>query len=147
MFKDAIAQGAWTKVSVPSMLSSTYPTSNGIYEMYHKLPASADTMAEAFRAAGYATWAGSGNGFSGRSTNLHQGVEVLHENGSLQVPEGQSRSKSARVLVDRLLPWLESHHDVPFFVYLHPIDPHSPYEPYRPYDTEVGRVRRKRAPR
>ena len=138
MFKDAIAQGAWTKVSVPSMLSSTYPTSNGIYEMYHKLPASADTMAEAFRAAGYATWAGSGNGFSGRSTNLHQGVEVLHENGSLQVPEGQSRSKSARVLVDRLLPWLESHHDVPFFVYLHPIDPHSPYEPYRPYDTKWG---------
>ena len=55
LFKDAIAQGAWTKVSVPSMLSSTYPTSNGIYEMFHKLPASADTMAEAFRAAGYAT--------------------------------------------------------------------------------------------
>ena len=138
LFKDAIAQGAWTKVSVPSMLSSTYPTSNGIYEMYHKLPGSADTMAEAFRAAGYATWAGSGNGFSGRSTNLHQGVEVFHENGSLQVPEGQSRSKSARILVDRLLPWLESHHDVPFFVYLHPIDPHSPYEPYRPYDTKWG---------
>jgi arylsulfatase A-like enzyme len=49
-----------------------------------------------------------------------------------------SRSKTARSLVDRLLPWLESHRDVPFLVFLHPIDPHSPYEPYRPYDALYG---------
>jgi arylsulfatase A-like enzyme len=138
LFRDAIAQGSWTKVSAPSILSSTYPTSNGIHEMFHKLPASADTLAEAFRAAGYATWGGTGNGFSGRGNNLHQGLEVLHERGSIQLPDGMSRSKTARSLVDRLLPWLESHRDVPFFVFLHPIDPHSPYEPYRPYDALYG---------
>ena len=140
LFADAIAQGAWTKVSVPSMMSSTYPTSNGIYEMAQKLPASADTLAEAFRDAGYATWAGSANGFSGRANNLHQGYEVMHERSSLVIPEGHPRSKTARMLNDRLLPWLESHRDVPFFVFFHPIDPHSPYEPYRPYDTMWGRA-------
>ena len=138
MFSDAIAQGAWTKVSVPSILSSTYPTSNGIYELAHKLPAAADTLAESFRAAGYATWGATANGFSGRASNLHQGMEVFHEPGSLVVPEGQHRSKSARALVDRLLPWLDSHADAPFFVFLHTTDPHSPYQPYRPYDTFWG---------
>ncbi|HXV64732.1 MAG TPA: sulfatase [Vicinamibacteria bacterium] len=137
-FQNAIAQGAWTKVSVPSILSSTYPSSNGVYELFHKLPASADTLAESFREAGWATWGASGNGFSGRANNLHQGLEVLHERGSIEVPDGQSRSKTARPLVDRLLEWLETHHDLPFFVFLHPIDPHSPYEPYRPYDALWG---------
>jgi arylsulfatase A-like enzyme len=37
--------------------------------------------------------------------------------------------------VDRLVSWLDDHHDVPFFVYLHVFDPHAPYEPNRPYDT------------
>ena len=135
LFADAIAQGAWTKVSVPSLLSSTYPTSNGIVNFTDKIPAAATTLAESFRDAGYATWAASGNGFAGRRSNLHQGVEVFHESSSLDLPEGQSRSKDSRVLVDRLLPWLEAHRDVPFFVYLHATDPHTPLKPYAPYDT------------
>ena len=138
LFSDAIAQGAWTKVSVPSMLSSTYPSSNGIFELNHKLPASADTIAEVFREAGYATWAGSANGFSGKGTNLHQGVEVLHESGSIRKRDQANNEKTARVIADRLLPWLDEHHDVPFFVFFHAIDPHSDYEPYRPYDTLWG---------
>lgn len=138
LFSDAIAQGAWTKVSVPSMLSSTYPSSNGIFEMNHKLPSSAQTLAEAFREAGYATWAGSANGFSGKGTNLHQGVEVLHESGSFVGSEWTDHRKSARVITDQLLPWLETHSDVPFFAFFHTIDPHSPYEPYEPYDTLWG---------
>ena len=140
LFEDAIAQGAWTKVSVPSMMSSTYPSANGVHELFHRLPASAETLAEAFREAGYATWGGSANGFSGRANNLHQGYEVLHERSSLELPEGHPRSKTARILNDRLLPWLEAHRDVPFFAFFHPIDPHSPYMPYRPYDTMWGAV-------
>lgn len=138
-FSDAIAQGAWTKVSVPSMMSSTYPSSNGVWELFHRLPASADTLAEVFRGAGYATWGASANGFSGRANNLHQGFEVLHERSSIDLPEGHPRSKTARALNDRFLPWLETHRDVPFFAFFHPIDPHSPYQPYRPYDTMWGR--------
>ena len=42
------------------------------------------------------------------------------------------------MLTDRLLPWLDAHHEVPFFVFYHALDPHTPYEPYRPYDTLWG---------
>ena len=132
LFEDAIAQGAWTKVSVPSILTSTYPTSNGIYELNHRMPASGMTLAEAFRDAGYATWATSSVQFTGRSANLHQGVEVLHESSS--IPE-DADGKSAMTFVDRFLPWLENHKDVPFFALIHAIDPHSDYEPKRPHDT------------
>jgi arylsulfatase A-like enzyme len=131
LFEDAIAQGAWTKVSVPSILTSTYPTSNGIYEMNHRMAASGVTLAEAFRDAGYATWATSSVQFTGRSANLHQGVEVLHESSS--IPD-EIDGKTARTFVDRFLPWLESHKDVPFFALVHAMDPHSDYEPKRPYD-------------
>jgi arylsulfatase A-like enzyme len=132
LFQDAIAQGAWTKVSVPSILTSTYPTSNGIYEINHRMPASGVTLAEVLREAGYATWSTSAVQFTGRGSNLHQGVEVLHEAGSIP---SDDRGKDARHFVDRFLPWLESHKDVPFFAMIHATDPHSDYEPNRPYDT------------
>ena len=135
IFKDAIAQGAWTKVSVPSMLTSTYSTSNGVSDFTDRVPASAVTLAEVLRDAGYATWQSSSVPFSGRLSNLHQGVEVLHERASIDLPKGQSSAKTARTIVDRLNAWIEDHHDVPFYALLHAMDPHDPYEPYAPYDS------------
>ena len=135
LFEDALAQGMWTKVSVPSMLSSTYPTSNGIYDMHHRVSSAATTLTEAFREAGYATWHTSSVPFSGRASNLHQGVEVLHERSSIELPEGLKPSKTMRVVTDRFLDWLDEHHEVPFFAFVHGMDPHDDYEPYPPYDT------------
>ena len=133
-FADNISQGSWTKVSVPSIFSSLYPTSNGISRVPDRLPSSVTIIPEAFHDAGYATLSTSSVRFTGRLTNLHQGVEVLHERASVS-DLGHSRAKTARTFVDRLVPWLEDHRDAPFFVFLHVFDPHSPFEPYRPYDT------------
>jgi arylsulfatase A-like enzyme len=136
-FADNISQGAWTKVSVPSMLTSLYPTSHGITDLPDRLPSSVTTMAEVFRAAGYATWQTSSVPFSGKLSNLQQGVDVLHERTS--VPDlGHSPAKTARTYVDRFLEWAEDHHDVPFFALVHVFDPHSPFEPYPPYDNLWG---------
>jgi arylsulfatase len=131
LFRDAIAQGTWTKVSVSSIITSLYPTTHGIKDMPDRLPAGVTTLAEAYRAAGYATFATSSVPFTGRLTNLNQGVEVLHEATSLPEHHG---SKTSRTYVDRLLEWIEIHKDVPFFALLHVFDPHSPFEPYRPYE-------------
>ena len=106
-FADAISPATWTKVAVPSLLSSVYPASHGIVGMADRLSSSATTMAEAFRGAGYATFATSSVSFTGKLSNVHPGVEVLHErasidNGSL----GHSSAKTARIYVDRFLPTL-----------------------------------------
>lgn len=136
VFADNISQATWTKVSVPSILSSLYPTSHRIVGMPDRLGASATTLAEAFLEAGYATFHTSSVQFSGKLTNLHQGVEVLHERASIDGDTfGRSDSKTARVYVDRFLEWLELHHDVPFFAFIHVFDPHTPFKPRAPYET------------
>ncbi len=134
LFRDDQSQADFTKVSIPSILSSLYPSTQRIVDVSDRLPSSAVTLAEVYRQAGYATWASAANGFTGRLTSLHQGVEELHEPGSVKFPEGWSSSKNGRRFVDRLLPWLDLHRDVPFFAFLHVLDPHPPFEPYAPYD-------------
>ncbi len=131
LFLDNIAQATWTKVSVPTILTSLYPSSHRVTDMADRLPAPAVTLAEVFRDAGYATASYSSVPFSGKLTSLHQGFEELHERGS--VPESDYGSKSARPYVDRLSSWLGAHRDEPFFAFLHVFDPHSPFEPRRPY--------------
>ena len=134
-FADAISPATWTKVAVPSLLSSVYPASHGIIGMADRLSSTATTLAETFRSAGYATFATSSVQFTGKLSNLHQGVEVLHERASIDNDSlGHSRAKTARTYVDRFLTWLDDHHDVPFYAFIHVFDPHDPFEPYPPYD-------------
>ena len=136
LFLDDQSQADWTKASIPSNLSSRYQSATGIVDIPDRLPSAAVTIAEVYREAGYATWASAGNGFTGQLSNLHQGVEVLHEPGSVVLPEGLAFSKNAQTYVDRLLPWIELHRDAPFFVFLHFLDPHPPFETYAPFNTE-----------
>ncbi|HLQ22607.1 MAG TPA: sulfatase, partial [Gemmatimonadales bacterium] len=135
LFQNAISQTSWTKAETPSILTSLYPTTHGVHKIPDRLPASATTIAEAYRQAGYATLSYSSAVFTGQFTNLHQGFEELHEAESTAGRAGPRGAKTAREYVDRLVDWLGDHRDVPFFVYLHFFDPHPPYEPYRPYDT------------
>lgn len=132
LFRDCVGQATWTKVATPTLMTSLYPSSHGVRDFSDRLPASAVTMAEVYRDAGYATLSLSSILFTGKFTNLHRGFEEVHEDTSL--PDRES-SKTARIYVDRLLPWLEAHRDAPFFVFLHVSDPHDPYRPPPPYDT------------
>jgi len=131
LFRDCVGQASWTKVATPTLMTALYPSSHGVQDFPDRLPGSAVTLAEVYRDAGYATLSFSSILFTGKFSNLHQGFEEVQESSSL--PEGRS-SKTAREYVDRLLPWLETHRDVPFFVFLHVSDPHDPYKPYPPYD-------------
>ena len=139
-FKNHIVQATWTKVSVPSIMTSLYPTSHRVIDFTDRLPATATTLAEVFREAGYATVSYSSVTFSGKFTNLHQGYEELHESGSTSQ---EKPSKTAREYVDRLAEWLEMHREVPFFAFLHVFDPHDPYEPHRPYNSIWADLTRK----
>ena len=126
LFLNNVSQATWTKVSTPSLATSLYPSTHGVKEFSDFLPASAVTLAELY------TVSFSSNLFTGQFTNLHQGFEELHEDGSL--PEIGS-SKTSREYIDRFTRWLEAHQDVPFFAFLHLYDPHDPFEPRPPYAT------------
>jgi arylsulfatase A-like enzyme len=132
LFENCISQATWTKVASPTMFTGLYPTAHGVTEFGDRLPSSAETMAEVFQQAGYATIGFSSNLFTATYSNFHQGFDELHEDRSLPNPNS---SKTTRDYMDRLLPWLETHKNVPFFVFLHAYDAHDPYEPYEPYNT------------
>ena len=99
LFDNAITQTSWTKAATPSIMTSLYPSTHGVHQIPDRLPASATTIAEVFREAGYATASFSSVGFTGAFTNLHQGFEELHEAestvGRAGPPEG--RQDRARV--------------------------------------------------
>jgi arylsulfatase A-like enzyme len=132
-FTRAMTQGTWTKASSSSFLTSLYPSTHGVSAIPDRLPASATTIAEVYRAAGYATVSYSSVVFTGQLTNLHKGFEEVHEATSQSDPV--YTSKSAREYVDRATEWLDAHKDGPFFIYLHVFDPHPPYEPRHPYES------------
>jgi len=132
LFEDCQVEGTWTKVSMPSIFASLHPLSHGVIDFDDRLPASAVTVGESFRDAGYSTLLLSSIIFTGKFSGLHQGFQEVHEAASLA--ERRS-SKTTAELVDRLIPWIERNRDVPFFVLLHVLDPHDPYRPKPPYDT------------
>jgi arylsulfatase A-like enzyme len=137
VFDDCVAQATWTKASGPSILTGLYPSTHGVQSFNDLLPSSATTIAEVYRQAGYSTLGLETIQFVGKFSNQHQGFEELHEQGSF--PERQAGStKAARTEIDRLIPWLAAHRDVPFFVLLHLVDAHSPHRPYPPYDSMFG---------
>jgi arylsulfatase A-like enzyme len=114
-------------------MTSLHPTSHQIHDFTDRLPAAADTLAEVYRNAGYATVAYSSVLFTGKFTNLHQGFEELHESASVDDPKYSA--KAARAYVDRASNWIERHRDTPFFMFLHVFDPHDPFEPRAPYSS------------
>jgi arylsulfatase A-like enzyme len=132
-FADDVSQATWTKVATPSLMTSLYPSAHTVAGFYDRLPASATTLAEVFRAAGYSTLSLSSVLFTGKFSNMHQGFEELHEQTSLPQPPSKEGMKTARPYLDRLLPWLERHRSSPFFVYFHATDPHDPFEPREPF--------------
>jgi arylsulfatase A-like enzyme len=134
LFHDCLSQAPWTLPSTTSLLTSLYPTTHGVTNMYdHRLSDSATTLAEVFRDAGYATLSFSSMHYSGSGYNLGQGFEELHESNSAIEARKSSGGGTAREYVNRLLPWLEKHREVPFFVFLHTYEAKG--KPYPPYDT------------
>jgi arylsulfatase A-like enzyme len=130
IISDTISQSTFTKVSVPSILTSLYPTTHTVAMSADRLPASAQTIAESFREAGFATMGVASIPFVGQFTNMHQGFELYHEYSSLKM-----RFEVAPEVTERAGDWIAEHADVPFFAMLHISDPHSPFRPLKEFET------------
>ncbi len=126
LFRDASAAAGWTKPSVPSFLTGSFPCQHGVYEGSARglagattdlLPAAAETLAERFHTAGYATGAVIHNAQLRRGGGFEQGFDAYDDEGG-----------DARDIRARAGRWLDAHGGEPFFLYLHFLDAHWPYE-------------------
>lgn len=137
LYADPISQATWTKVSVPAIQTGLYPMTHTVKGLPDRLPASATTLAEVYRDAGYATLGLTSIPFVGAMTNLHQGYEVLHEPGAMDDAgdlEDGGTAKSSFALVPELNEWLGTRGDSKFFALLHIADAHSPFRPTEEYE-------------
>ena len=113
-FTQCVAQAPYTHISVPSMITATYPYLLDIRQLGLDLDSAHVTLAEALAEEGYFTcgiledW----------PPSYYQGFEKLH-----QGPSGTRRKTEA------CLQTLESLDDRPFFIWLYYWDPHAPYTP------------------
>ncbi len=130
-FAEAVSVSSWTKPSVPSLLTSLYPTQYGVFEGSSRdaegglesdvLGEEAVTLAELLSAAGYRAAAFVRNAHLQAAFGLAQGFETYQE-----------IETSGAELVERALEWLDgARRKAPSapFVYLHVLDAHWPYEP------------------
>ncbi len=120
------ATAGWTKPSVPSFLTGTFPMQHGVYEGSSRdagaarsdvLPEASRTLAEAFHEAGYHTAAFVKNAQLRKGLGFEQGFELYRD-----------EAGDAREIRWRARDWLdEIQGEEPFFLYLHFLDAHWPY--------------------
>jgi arylsulfatase A-like enzyme len=126
-FEDCWSSTNVTRPSHVALLTSVPPRDTGIVTNFQRLTEEAPTLAEAFRSAGYATFAAvSAAPLDDRFSGLGQGFDRMSS------PDEPQRDAAATI--ERLLAWLPSAEGVPLFVWLHLFDAHAPYvvpEEYR----------------
>ncbi len=131
MFDRCYAPASWTKPSIASLFTSLYPGTHGVGARSHAdlLPDGVETLADYFRDGGYVTASFSANPQATALSNLDQGFDYVFTPNAFSVD--RHGSKAGKVCSDdlnaKILPWIEAHHEDPFFLYIHSIDPHRPY--------------------
>jgi len=129
VFTRASATAGWTKPSVPSFLTGTYPCQHGVYEgsahgeageVTDLLPSEALTLAEVLQQHGYRTGAFVHNAQLRAGNGFEQGFDAYEQ-----------ENMDAREIRWRGLDWIDRGHEQeraqPFFLYLHFLDAHWPY--------------------
>ena len=114
-----------TVSSVPDILLSMPTEQHGVYAASITVPRKLVTLADALRAAGFATALFSTNGHAGPRQNTDQGFDYF----TPQLSPGWKGVADRTVPLEAVKRWLEVHSDRPTFLYIHTAEPHLPYIP------------------
>ncbi len=122
VFEDCVSSTNVTNPSHVALMTGTHPLETGVIGNDTPLAQVAPTLAEAFRAAGYATWASvSAVHLNHDRSGLGQGFERLAAPSELQRDSSETIADVAR--------WLPEAAGQPLFLWLHLFDVHAPYDP------------------
>jgi arylsulfatase A-like enzyme len=127
LFSTCISQAPWTIPSIMSIMTSMYPSVNGVMDSKGRLDPMRLTLAEALGEAGYRTAGLVSHTFVDARFGFGEGFEIFEERKGIHQP--------AEILNDLAISILEEIDGENFFFFIHYFDPHFPYEPPAPYDT------------
>lgn len=127
LFRQCIVQATTTSPSHASLMTGLYPEDHNVYSNFEALGDTPVTMAEAFKARGFATFAlVNMRHLNPEVVNLDQGFDTFIKSGNM---------RRASTSVDKFLGWLDTlDPKQPFFAWIHLADVHTPYHPPPPYD-------------
>jgi len=123
LFRQCIAQSNYTNISVPSMVTGTYPALLDVRTPLHDLDDLFVTLAERLTEAGYAAWAV----LPDWPVGINQGFERV------EVPDSDTERRTRDCL-----DFLRELDERPFFIWLYYWDPHAPYLPPEEFAERFG---------
>jgi arylsulfatase A-like enzyme len=131
-FDRHMSQSSWTKCSMASMWTGTYPIRTGVLRSPDAVSSEAVMPAEILHDAGFKTYAIWRNAWIGPDFGFSQGFDVYHSPQARQVPRTVQRTKPTVGVVgtdlDTILSaseFIRTHGDERFFLYLHLMDVHQ----------------------
>ncbi|MBN2054044.1 sulfatase [bacterium] len=147
LFADVVCPAPMTTPSHASLLTATIPRRHGAADNRYRLGADNVSLAELLVQAGYTTAAFVSCYPLNHMFGLNQGFmiydDIFIERGGWRelVPVSMVNRWRRRGLLERdagmvnraILPWLETHRDHTFFLWIHYFDAHAPYTPPPPY--------------
>ncbi len=122
-FEDCFTSTNVTNPSHIALMTATHPRDTGVLTNHEPISNAAGTLAEAFRQAGFATYASiSTRHLSQRTSGLGQGFDRMAQPLKQAVIDADEAIRP-------IIKWMDESADVPTFVWLHLFDAHTPYEP------------------
>jgi arylsulfatase A-like enzyme/predicted Zn-dependent protease len=139
-FEKCIAQTPLTLPSHTTIMTGTLPVYHGVRDNGgFVVPPELVTMAEAYKAKGYATAAFVAAYVLDSRWGLNQGFDTYFDKFDLgryeKIALGEIQ-RPANEVIDQALGWLEKNKDGKFFAWIHLYDPHTPYAPPEPFRSE-----------
>jgi len=133
VFTDVLSQSSWTKTSMASLWTATFPLHNGIVRYSDVLPAEAVLPAERFREAGYRTAGIWRNGWVAPNFGFDQGFEFYvnprpgRERARLQRgnPSAGGVEGNDEDIATSAFEFIDNYGRDRFFLYLHLMDLHQ----------------------
>jgi arylsulfatase A-like enzyme len=132
-FAHVQSQSSWTKVSMASLWTGSYPRRTGIQRFPDALPPEATLPAEIFKAAGFRTAGIFRNGWLSANFGFDQGYDLyVLPRPSATPAKFQRKSPSAHALqgtdwdaTESAVEFIRSHKHERFFLYVHYMDVHQ----------------------
>ncbi|MBL4635493.1 MAG: sulfatase, partial [Kofleriaceae bacterium] len=121
VFENAYNQENWTKPSVATTLTGTYPDTHKTKKDSSALPADVEMISEVLKKKGFQTAGFVANGYVSEKFGFEKGWDTYKNYIRLSKP-----SQAEHVYGDSLA-WLKEHKDEKYFLYIQTIDPHVPY--------------------
>ncbi|MFH0862344.1 MAG: sulfatase [Candidatus Altiarchaeota archaeon] len=116
LFREMLANSPSTKPSIASLFTSLYPSQHNAIDNEQGLNGNFTTLAEILKENGYGTYAVNSNAAIWANFNLNQGFIDWNDT---------NRTDAADI--NRIVFGQMRNYPMPFFLYVHYLDPHAPY--------------------